>query len=251
MRSAAPCLAPSTHVGARWPCFAWRTPWTPPTSGRARADRLQRGRDRGRDRRDPRRGPGHQPRRGGNLICRVADEVSRDVRLSDDALSQLVDRYGPRDVLADPARELLQHGQPLPRVDPGRDRGRAAAQGTDAGGAAGVGRRLRRSRSLITTRAPFLGTNVTPRRTPPSGRGPRGAEVGPLITLRTTTFISKRAKLAPMQRRVPPPKAARCRCPARCRRGSARAGTSWAARSGRRGGGSPRSTLISMPTGIS
>jgi AhpD family alkylhydroperoxidase len=32
-----------------------------------------------------------------NLVCRVADEVSRDVRLSDDALSQLVDRYGPRD----------------------------------------------------------------------------------------------------------------------------------------------------------
>jgi AhpD family alkylhydroperoxidase len=31
------------------------------------------------------------------LICRVADEVSRDVRLSDDALGQLVDRYGPRE----------------------------------------------------------------------------------------------------------------------------------------------------------
>lgn len=32
-----------------------------------------------------------------NLICRVADEVSRDVRLSDDALAQLIDRYGPRE----------------------------------------------------------------------------------------------------------------------------------------------------------
>lgn len=33
----------------------------------------------------------------GNLICRVADEVSRDVRLSDDALEQIVERYGPRE----------------------------------------------------------------------------------------------------------------------------------------------------------
>jgi AhpD family alkylhydroperoxidase len=32
-----------------------------------------------------------------NLICRVADEVSRNVRLSDDALEQIVDRYGPRE----------------------------------------------------------------------------------------------------------------------------------------------------------
>jgi AhpD family alkylhydroperoxidase len=32
-----------------------------------------------------------------NLICRVADEVSRDVRLSDDALERIVDRYGPRE----------------------------------------------------------------------------------------------------------------------------------------------------------
>ncbi len=32
-----------------------------------------------------------------NLICRVADEVSRDVRLSDDALEQIVERYGPRE----------------------------------------------------------------------------------------------------------------------------------------------------------
>jgi 4-carboxymuconolactone decarboxylase len=31
-----------------------------------------------------------------NLICRVADEVSRDVRLSDEALEQIIDRYGPR-----------------------------------------------------------------------------------------------------------------------------------------------------------
>ena len=31
-----------------------------------------------------------------NLICRVADEVSRDVRLSDEALEQVIDRYGPR-----------------------------------------------------------------------------------------------------------------------------------------------------------
>ena len=32
-----------------------------------------------------------------NLICRVADEISREVRLSDDALAQLIDRYGPRE----------------------------------------------------------------------------------------------------------------------------------------------------------
>ncbi len=32
-----------------------------------------------------------------NLICRVADEISRDVRLSDDALAQIVERYGPRE----------------------------------------------------------------------------------------------------------------------------------------------------------
>jgi alkylhydroperoxidase family enzyme len=31
-----------------------------------------------------------------NLICRVADEVSRDVRLSDQALSLVLERYGPR-----------------------------------------------------------------------------------------------------------------------------------------------------------
>lgn len=32
-----------------------------------------------------------------NLICRVADEVTRDVRLSDEALEQIVDHYGPRE----------------------------------------------------------------------------------------------------------------------------------------------------------
>jgi len=32
-----------------------------------------------------------------NLICRVADEVSRDVRLSDAALEQIMDRYGARE----------------------------------------------------------------------------------------------------------------------------------------------------------
>lgn len=32
-----------------------------------------------------------------NLICRVADEISRDVRLSDDALERIVERYGPRE----------------------------------------------------------------------------------------------------------------------------------------------------------
>jgi alkylhydroperoxidase family enzyme len=32
----------------------------------------------------------------GNLLCRVADEISLDVRLSDDALSQILDRYGAR-----------------------------------------------------------------------------------------------------------------------------------------------------------
>ncbi len=32
----------------------------------------------------------------GNLLCRVADEISRDVRLSDEALTQILDRYGVR-----------------------------------------------------------------------------------------------------------------------------------------------------------
>jgi 4-carboxymuconolactone decarboxylase len=32
----------------------------------------------------------------GRLLCRVADEISRDVRLGDEALAQIVDRYGVR-----------------------------------------------------------------------------------------------------------------------------------------------------------
>jgi 4-carboxymuconolactone decarboxylase len=32
----------------------------------------------------------------GNLLCRVADEISYDVRLSDEALSLILDRYGVR-----------------------------------------------------------------------------------------------------------------------------------------------------------
>ncbi len=32
----------------------------------------------------------------GNLLCRVADEISRDVRLSDEALTAIMDRYGVR-----------------------------------------------------------------------------------------------------------------------------------------------------------
>jgi 4-carboxymuconolactone decarboxylase len=32
-----------------------------------------------------------------NLICRVADEVSRQVRLSDEALERIIGRYGPRE----------------------------------------------------------------------------------------------------------------------------------------------------------
>lgn len=32
----------------------------------------------------------------GNLLCRVADEISRDVRLSDEALAAVLDRYGVR-----------------------------------------------------------------------------------------------------------------------------------------------------------
>jgi alkylhydroperoxidase family enzyme len=31
-----------------------------------------------------------------NLLCRVADEISNEVRLSDDALQQILDRYGTR-----------------------------------------------------------------------------------------------------------------------------------------------------------
>jgi 4-carboxymuconolactone decarboxylase len=32
----------------------------------------------------------------GNLLCRVADEISRNVRLSDEALTQILSRYGVR-----------------------------------------------------------------------------------------------------------------------------------------------------------
>jgi 4-carboxymuconolactone decarboxylase len=32
----------------------------------------------------------------GNLLCRVADEISRDVRLSDEALGLILERYGVR-----------------------------------------------------------------------------------------------------------------------------------------------------------
>ncbi|MCP4749517.1 MAG: carboxymuconolactone decarboxylase family protein, partial [Proteobacteria bacterium] len=32
----------------------------------------------------------------GNLLCRVADEITNDIRLSDEALAQALDRYGPR-----------------------------------------------------------------------------------------------------------------------------------------------------------
>ena len=32
----------------------------------------------------------------GNLLCRAADEISRDVRLSDEALAALLERYGVR-----------------------------------------------------------------------------------------------------------------------------------------------------------
>ena len=32
----------------------------------------------------------------GNLLCRVAEEISRDVRLSDNALAQILERYGNR-----------------------------------------------------------------------------------------------------------------------------------------------------------
>lgn len=32
-----------------------------------------------------------------NLICRVADEISRNVRLSDEALAAIIDRYGVRE----------------------------------------------------------------------------------------------------------------------------------------------------------
>ena len=35
----------------------------------------------------------------GNLVCRVADEITRDVRLSDDALAAILGRYGTRQAL--------------------------------------------------------------------------------------------------------------------------------------------------------
>ena len=34
-----------------------------------------------------------------NLVCRVADEITRDVRLSDDALAAILGRYGTRQAL--------------------------------------------------------------------------------------------------------------------------------------------------------
>ncbi len=39
-------------------------------------------------------GPVTQLDEEGNLLCRVADEISRDVRLSDEALAAILDRYG-------------------------------------------------------------------------------------------------------------------------------------------------------------
>jgi 4-carboxymuconolactone decarboxylase len=35
----------------------------------------------------------------GNLLCRVADEISRDVRLSDEALVAILERYGVRQAM--------------------------------------------------------------------------------------------------------------------------------------------------------
>jgi 4-carboxymuconolactone decarboxylase len=32
----------------------------------------------------------------GNLLCRVAEEITRDVKLSDEALAQIIERYGNR-----------------------------------------------------------------------------------------------------------------------------------------------------------
>jgi alkylhydroperoxidase family enzyme len=39
-------------------------------------------------------GPVHALDEEGNLLCRVADEISLDVRLSDDALSEIIEEYG-------------------------------------------------------------------------------------------------------------------------------------------------------------
>ena len=41
-------------------------------------------------------GPVTQLDEEGNLLCRVADEISTDVRLGDEALQQILDRYGTR-----------------------------------------------------------------------------------------------------------------------------------------------------------
>ena len=41
-------------------------------------------------------GPVTQLDEEGNLLCRVADEISNEVRLGDDALQQILDRYGTR-----------------------------------------------------------------------------------------------------------------------------------------------------------
>ena len=65
-----------------------------------------------------------------NLLCRVADEISLEVRLSDEALSQILDRYGVGGHGTHPVRELLQHGQPLSRIHPGSPGKRRGAEET-------------------------------------------------------------------------------------------------------------------------
>ena len=82
----------------------------------------------------------------GNLICRVADEVSRDVRLSDETLEQIIERYGAREAaevillvsyynmvsrFLESTRVELEDEPPDRLADPGR---RRAASSPGVGG---------------------------------------------------------------------------------------------------------------------
>ena len=65
---------------------------------------------------------------------RAATEISRDVRISDEALGRLVERWGEAGRRrADPLHRLLQHGQPLPRVGRASRSSPSSCSASDAG----------------------------------------------------------------------------------------------------------------------
>jgi alkylhydroperoxidase family enzyme len=69
----------------------------------------------------------------GNLLCRVADEISRDVRLSDDALAGIVGRYGVRQ-----ATELILCVSYFNMLSRFLESTRVALEATDVLGGGGV-----------------------------------------------------------------------------------------------------------------